>query len=278
MRRRTNLASVPVYLTLGIFLAVLLFPVYWMLAASFQLNSELIKSPPNLLPQIVQAENYTRILTTPRYLTYFKNSIIVSSATVALTVVLAIFAGYAFSRFKFRSSTVLLTTILSTQMFPNVAILIGLFAFFSSWGLINTYTGLILANVTLTLPFSIWFLKAFFDTVPLELEEAAFIDGASRLRILFGIVVPLMKPGILAVAIYSFLLSWDDFLYAFTITTQDAYRTVPVGIALSFIGEFEYNWAGMMALSVAASLPMIAIFIFLQRYMISGLTQGAVKG
>jgi multiple sugar transport system permease protein len=130
----------------------------------------------------------------------------------------------------------------------------------------------------MALPFSIWFLKSFFDTVPRSLDEAAWIDGCGRFQTLFQILVPLLKPGLLGVAIYTFLRSWDDFLFGLILMSRDSMRTLPVGIAMSFIGEFAYDYAGMMTLSVIASIPVVVSFLFLQRYMIAGLTSGSVKG
>ena len=260
-------------------LAVALFPIYWMFTSSFRNNSELTSFPPKFLPTDgATLENYDRILSNNIYLTYYKNSLIVASSTVLITIVISIMAGYSFSRFRFRGRDIAMSGILSVQMFPIVAILISLFSFFADLGLINTYRALILADITVALPFSIWFLTSFFDTIPRELEEAAFIDGASRLRTLIQIIVPLTRPGIIAVAIYSFLISWDDFIFGLILVNKDEMRTLPVGISLSFLGEFEYDWSGMMTVSIIASLPILVIFVFLNRYMVAGLTQGALKG
>lgn len=260
-------------------LAVLLFPIYWIALGSLRTNSQITALPPRLLPSgSLEFSNYTRVLGQTRFLTYYKNSIIVSGSTIVLCAILGVMAGYAFSRYRFAGRQFAMTSILSVQMFPLVAILISLFEFFRAYNLINSRIGLMLAHVTICLPFAIWFLKAFFDGIPRELEEAAYIDGASRFRTLFQIIMPLARPGILAVGIYSFLMSWDDFLMALVLTTRDDMRTLPVGIAVSFIGEFEYDWSGMMSASVIASLPILVLFIFLSRYMVEGLTQGALKG
>ena len=277
-RTRKILKQTAIYTLLGFFLVIFLFPIYWMFTSSFQPNSALIKLPPSFWPDSGTLDNYVRILTTPKYLTYYKNSAIVALSTVLVCILISIFAGYAFSRYRFPMRNVAMSTILSIQMFPIVAILISLFVFFSNLKLINTYTGLILADITVALPFSIWFLKSFFDTIPRDLEEAAYIDGCGRVRTIFDIVVPLVLPGILAVGIYSFLISWDDFIFGLTLINKDGMRTLPVGIAMSFLMENEYDWAGMMTVSVVASLPILILFVFLNRYMVAGLTQGGVKG
>ncbi len=267
-----------IYLALLIFLVLFLFPIFWMFVSSFQPNSALIKLPPSFWPGDGTLDNYIRILSTPKYLNFYKNSAIVAFSTVFVCIIVSIFAGYAFSRYRFPGRNFAMSSILSIQMFPIIAILISLFVFFSNLKLINTYRGLILADITVALPFSVWFLKSFFDTIPRDLEEAAYIDGCGRFRTIFEIVVPLILPGILAVGIYSFLISWDDFVFGLTLINKDAFRTLPVGIAMSFLMENEYDWSGMMAVSVIASLPVLIMFVFLNRYMVAGLTQGGVKG
>ena len=167
--------------------------------------------------------------------------------------------------------------ILVTQMFPGIVLLLSLYMIYRNLGLLNTYTALILACTTKALPLSIWMLKGFFDTIPRSIEEAAYIDGAGRLRTLYNVIAPLIKPGVVAVSIYTFMVTWDDFIYALTLINRNEMRTLPAGIALAFLGEYGYDWAKIMAASVAASIPILLIFIFLQKYMIAGLTAGAVK-
>jgi multiple sugar transport system permease protein len=276
--RRSPLTSVLTYGGLWLVLLLFLFPVYWMVHSSFRRNPELTVMPPNFSLIGATLENYQRILSNAQYLTYYKNSFIVAGATVAICLPVAILAGYAFSRYRFPGRGLLMTGVLSVQMFPIVAILIALYTFYAQLRLLNTYTGLVLADVTFALPFSIWFMKSYFDGIPRALEEAAAIDGCGRLRTLFQIVVPLTRPGLLAVGVYTFLLSWDDFLFALTLITREELRTLPVGIALSFVGEFLFDWSGMMTISVIASLPVLVLFVAMQRHMIAGLTAGAVKG
>ena len=275
---RKKFFKTSIYIAIYSALVVVLFPIYWMVTASFQDNSELMASPPKLSPIGGDLENYFEILTQLKYLTYFKNSLIVSAGAVTLCIFVSILAGYSLSRVDFKGKDVLMTFILSGQMFPIVAILMSLYTVYRSLGLLNSYIGLILVDVTLSLPFSIWFLKSFFDTIPKELDEAAAIDGCSNIRTLFQVVGPLAKPGILAVSVYTFMMTWDDFVIALTIMNRDEMRTLPVGIALSFLGEHIHDFAGMMTLSVIASIPVLIVFITLQRYMISGLTMGATKG
>ena len=212
------------------------------------------------------------------HIVYFKNSVIVATATVVLTIAVATFAGYALSRYDFRHKSLLMTFIISVQIFPVTVIVISLFTFYSDLGLLNTYRGLILADTVNALPFSIWLIKSFFDTVPRSLDEAASIDGSGRFRTLITIIMPLVTPGLLAIGIYAFLGAWDDFMFALTIMKEESMKTLPIGLAQSFLGEYVYDYSGMMTMSVVASLPVVILFIFLQKYMVAGLTAGAVKG
>lgn len=267
------------YLLLLILLTLALFPIYWIAIGSLRDNSTITSLPPQIFPTgDLRFDNYERVITRTNFLTYYWNSIVVSGTTIVLSIVISVLAAYSFSRYRFIGRGLAMNGILSAQMFPLVAILISLFSFFSSLNLVNNLFGLVLAHLTVALPFSIWFLKAFFDSIPRELEEAAYIDGAGRMRTLLQVILPLVRPGILAVTIYTFLMSWDDFLFALILITRDELRTLPVGIAVSFLGEFEYDWSGMMTVSVISSLPILLVFVFLNRYMVDGLTRGAVKG
>jgi multiple sugar transport system permease protein len=256
---------------------VYLAPIYWMIITSLKPNDLLLKIPPEWNPLKLTLDNFKKVLSDTRFLTFYKNSGIVAFGSTLLGLFLAALASYAFSRFNFRGSKFLQMTFLSTQMFPAIALLIALYALYRKFNLLNTYTALILACTTNALPLSVWVLKGFYDTIPKSLEEAASIDGCGRFRTLFQIILPLTKPGLLAVGIYSFLVSWEDFLWGLTLVNKMDLRTLAPGIALAYLGEYNYDWAQVMAASVAASLPILILFIFLQKYMISGLMMGAVK-
>lgn len=266
------------YIVLIAIVVVLLFPIYWMVVCALMPTHYLTVLPPHFIPVDVTLENFVSIFTTPKYLTYFKNSFVTAFGTVALTLLIAIPAGYAFSRFQFRGKNTLLTTILSVQMFPIVVILISLYAFYMQLNMLSTYRGLILADTTFALPLAITLIKSFFDTVPRSLDESAKIDGAGRLRTMLSILFPLVLPGVVAVCIYTFLNAWDDYLMALIIMQDQTMKTLTIGIAETFLGEYAYNYGGMMAFAVGGSAPIVIIFIFLQKYMIAGLTAGAVKG
>ncbi len=259
-------------------LLLMLFPVYWMFVSSLMPNSYLFSLPPQFSPFKGSFENYTRVITNIRYLNYFRNSMIVSSFTVLLSIITSFLAGYALSRFPIKFKGLIIAGILSIQMFPIVNILVSLYTLFNSWKLLNTYLGLILSSTTFCLPLSVMLLKSFFDTVPKSLDEAALIDGCGRIRVLWSILLPTIIPGILAVGIFTFMKSWDDFLFGLILIQEDVKKTLPVGLAQSFLGEYAHDYGGMMALSVCASFPIVLLFVFFQKYMISGMTAGAVKG
>lgn len=266
------------YILLFLFIGIFLFPVYWMVISSFKNNSALISWPPDFAPTFRNLENYITMFQNAKYITYFKNSLITSGGSVIVSLFVSVLAAYAFSRYRFFGKNMLMTALMNIQVFPVTVIVISLFTFYTKLGLQSTYRGLILAELVYSLPFTVWFLKAFMDTVPRELDEAAKIDGCSRLQVLTHVVLPVVQPGLIAISIYTFLYSWDDFVFAQIIMKKEEMKTLPVGMASSFIGEFIFDYAGMMTLSVLASLPVVVSFIFAGKYMVEGLTSGAVKG
>ncbi|HIW37099.1 MAG TPA: carbohydrate ABC transporter permease [Candidatus Treponema faecavium] len=266
------------YILLVILLVLFIFPVYWMVVSSFQNNTQLMSFPPKFFGQNGTLQNYVHILSQSKFIGYFKNSVIVSFCSVLLSMVVSVFAGYAFSRYELPFKNILMASILNIQIFPVTVIIISLFTFYTKLHLLNTYRGLILADIIYTLPFTVWFLKSFFDTIPKSIDEAAKIDGCGRLKVLQAVILPLIKPGLIAIAIYTFLYSWDDFVFALTIMRTESMKTLPLGIVQSFMGEYVHDYAGMMTLSVISSIPVVAAFLFTQKHMIAGLTSGAVKG
>lgn len=263
----------------GLILAVIcfVFPIYWMLVTSIKPNEAILRLPPQFIPPNPTLANYQAILNDGKFLVFYKNNFIVSGITTLVTLTLAVLAAYSFSRHRFRGSRMVMMLFLSTQMFPAMTLLIALYNMYFRLGLLNTYTALVLACSTNALPMSVWILKGFFDTIPKSLEEAAYIDGSSKGRTLLQVILPLVKPGILAVGLYSFLISWEDFLWGLTLVNKTEMRTLASGIAMTYLGEYNYDWGRVMAAAVGAAVPILIIFIFLQKYMIAGLTAGAVK-
>ncbi|MCP4197693.1 MAG: carbohydrate ABC transporter permease [Proteobacteria bacterium] len=281
-KRRTLITRLS-YLFIIVVLILVLFPIYWMFASAIKPVEDLFVIPPQWIPSNPTVENtysviygdYERSSLFPRY---FLNSVIVTAGTTALSLLVSTLAAYAISRYPFRGSGGLMVSILSTQMFPQGMLLISLYLIFLRMNLLNTYPALILANTTFAIPFSIWMLKGFFDTIPTEIEDAARVDGATRLVLLTRIVLPLMAPGLIAAGIYTFLIAWDEYLFAAILTTSPEMRTLPPGIVQSFVGQFYLNWPNVMAASVLVTIPVTLLFIFLQKYLVQGLTVGAVKG
>lgn len=269
--------NIYVYILIIIISIIFLFPLYWMISTSFKSNDVLLKYPPQWFPINPTLKNYANIFSDSKFLVFYKNTIIVSLCTTILSVSLAVFASYSFSRFRFKGSNFLQIAFLSTQMFPNVALLIALYTLYRKLNLLNTYTALILACTTVSLPLNIWVMKGFFDGIPKTLEEASYIDGCGRFRALFSIILPLTTPGILAISINAFIISWNDFLWGLTLVNKIEMRTLSSGIALAYLGEYNYDWAKVMTAAVGASLPILIIFIFLQKYMVAGLVSGAIK-
>lgn len=257
----------------------LLFPIYWVVLTSFKTNMESYLYPPTFIPKAPTLEGFINLFTNyPEFFIYYKNNIVVSALSTLTVCVVALFSGYALSRVRINWNKYVIAFLLFSQMFPVVSRLISLYGLLRNWGLLNTMAGLVLSITAGQLPFSITLMASFFDAVPRELEEAAYIDGASRLKTMFRVVIPLVIPGLLAVGIYSFLVAWDDYLYASTLIQNDALRTLSTGVTLRYLGELSYDWSLVNSISVVGTLPMVFVFFFFQKYMVKGLTAGAVKG
>jgi multiple sugar transport system permease protein len=264
------------FLLTSLCVVVLLFPVYWMIVTSLKPNVEVFKNPPTLLPKAPTLEAYRLVLSDKEYLRYFGNSYLVASMVSLLTVMLGGLAGYGFSRFRMKGGTVLLLSVLLLMLFPRVVLIVPFFSIFASLRLYNTYIALIVANTSFALPFSIWMLKGYFDSVPPSMEEAAMVDGCTRLQAVQKISLVMALPGVVATAVYAFLETWNEYLFGLLLTKSYLRSPITVGIG-QFFGQFTMNWNVIMAISVMASVPLIIVFIFLQRYLIAGMTAGALK-
>ncbi|MCC6674414.1 MAG: carbohydrate ABC transporter permease [Thermomicrobiales bacterium] len=265
-------------------IALLIFtvvPIGWMISTSFKTQLGALQFPPRWIPSNPSLESY-RMLLDPngeigrRFLRYMLNSLWVATATTVVGVLVAVPAAYAFSRFRFPGKNGLFYGVLLRNMFPAVIFLIPLFILMRNLHLVNSYLSLIITYLTFGLPLSIWLLKGFYDNIPVQLEQAARIDGASRFQAFVRVVVPLSAPGIVATAIYSFILAWNEYVYALTFITDDRKLTVPVGLQ-RFFSEYVANWPGLMAAAFLMSVPVVAMFLVLQKYFVRALTEGAVK-
>lgn len=252
-------------------------PFLWMVSTAFKTTEETYTSPPLWIPHHPTIKNFLYIVKRGAFLTYFRNSVTVAVSTTVISIILSSLAGYSFSRFKFFGGHSLLLLFLITQMFPGALLIIPLFQVIKFLKLLNTLYALILSHITFSLPLCTWLMKGFFDQIPRELEEAAMIDGCSRISAMIYVIFPLAFPGIIAASIFSFIGSWDEFIFALTFTSSDEVRTLPIGLQ-RFIGSYEIYWNHLGAASVLTTIPVIILFLFIQKYMVKGLTAGSVKG
>jgi multiple sugar transport system permease protein len=259
------------------FWTFLFFPVYWMLATSLRQGGSVFAQFPSLFPESPTLENFARALLDSDLPLYLRNSLITAGGSAIFTTTLAMLAAFGFAKYGFRGRHPLMYAMIAAQMFPFGIILISLYSLLFAAGLLNTLLGLTIAYVVFALPPAIYILYSFFSRMPDALLEAARIDGASEWHILTKIVLPLSKPALISVAVYSFMWAWNDLLYSLTLITRDDLRTIGPGLLLTLFGEMQQDWAGAMAAAVMASLPAIAVFGVLQRYFVEGLTSGAVK-
>ena len=223
-------------------------------------------------------DNIIHIVTDPKIMTYLKNSLWVSFGSSFMATLVAALAGYSFSKFRYRGRKFVMGMFMMSQAFPQAILLLAIYAMMNKAGLLGSYWALIISYVVFTLPVGTWTLKSYFDQIPDSLMESAMLDGAGNFRIMLQIIFPLAVPGMISIAIYGFVWSWNDLLYSMTLVTDTARRTLASGLVMTFLGEASTNWGYMMAASIVAAIPVTVIFVFLQRYFIQGLTSGAVKG
>ena len=253
-----------------------LIPFAWMLSTSLKTETEAFRIPPTWIPLEPTIESYIGIWVRKNFGIYFLNSTIISLATAVLSTFFGALAGYGFSRFLFKGRKFLIGFFLATQMLPGVLLVGPYFKIMSRLGLYDTRTGLIIAFLTICLPFSTWMMKGFIDKVPLELDQSAMVDGCSRIGLFFKIILPIVAPGMVATILFAFLLAWGDLLWALCLTSSENMITVTLGIART-VGEFRIIWPMLMAGSLVGGMPAILLYIFLQRLLVQGLTAGAVK-
>jgi multiple sugar transport system permease protein len=256
-------------------------PMLWMLLTSIKSGFAAMQFPPQWWPAEPTLASYQKLLDPQNsvgqdFLHFFWNSLFVSTVTTILSVMVAVPAAYAFSRFSFPGRNFLFFSVLLRNMFPAVIFLVPLFILMRLLGLVNTAGSLILTYMTFGLPLAIWLLKGFYDNIPIQLEQAARIDGATRLRAFVTIVMPLSVPGIIATAIYSFIGAWNEYIYAYTFLNKNEQLTLPIGIQ-RFFSENTTDFPGLMAASFIMSVPVVVLFLMLQRYFVRALTEGAVK-
>lgn len=274
---RQRLGRIAFYLLIAGIIFYAVFPFYWAIVSSLKTGSRLFQV--EFWPSSPTLENYIALFQEQPFARNILNSLIVAVAATGISLFLALTAAYALGRIRFRGRTAMLLVILSVSMFPQIAVLSGLFELIRALGLYDTLAGLVLSNLILTLPFVTWVLTTFMREMPRELEQAAIVDGANDWRILTRVFLPIMGPSLSAAGLLAFILAWNEFMFALTFTLSTDQRTVPVAIALiSGATAYELPWGRVMAACVIVTVPLIILVLVLQRYIISGLTAGAVKG
>lgn len=266
---------VSILLVLGAIFAA--FPILWMICSSLKSNSAIFAWPPKFIDSSFSFSSYFAVLGDSTKIRFFLNSYIVAGAVVLVTLFVGILAAYAFSRFDFPGKGIFNSLIISVQAIPPIVLLIPYMGMIVAMGLFNTYWALILTYLVTTLPYCILMMTGYFNTLSKELDEAVMIDGGSRWKALWSVLVPISIPGMVSVGMYTFMQAWNEYLFALALTQTTEMRTVPIGINL-LMGQHAYDWSQMMAMSVLGSIPVLILFIFFQKYFIAGMSSGGVKG
>lgn len=272
-RRKWGMTAIGIVLV-----AIFIFPLYWMVTTSVKPAGELFTNPPTWFPTKIDITPYIHaVFGNPQMMTSIGNSAIISIGSTILTVVLAAPAAYGFARLKLRWSGLLLFPFLLAQLLPTINLALPLYALFSQAGLINSYQGLIIANTVLNLPFAVIVLRPFYISIPKEMEEAAAIDGANRFQAFMRIILPVVRPGIVTVSAFAFVMTWGEFTIGLTLATVPAVQPVTVTLN-SFIGQYGTDWPSLMAASTVVAIPIVVLFVVFQRFITGGLSAGSVKG
>ena len=272
-----SLRGQAIYWCAAILLIFTAFPFFWMVSTSFKSLREIFVYPPYFLPKDFTLANFARLFEQTRFLIYFKNSMFVSTVTVVFTMAIATAGAYSLTRFRFYGREKIASLILFTYMFAPIMIIIPFYVLIKKIGIANTHLALIMAYTAFCLPFSLWLLRTFFQSIPLVLEEAALVDGATRFRAIIHVILPLALPGIIATAIFTFILAWNDYIFVRILITSDKLKTLSVGIA-DLYNATVIDWGMIMSGGMLITIPVLVFFIFIQRYLIAGWGTGAVKG
>lgn len=253
------------------------FPIIWMVCSSFKSNSAIFAWPPKFIDETFGFDSYAAVVTNSAKVRFFINSYVVTACVVVLTLFIGILAAYAFSRFDFPGKELINSVIVSVQAIPPIVLLIPYMSMIVAMKLFDTYAALILTYLVTTLPYCILMMTGYFNTLSKELDDAVMIDGGSRWKALWGVLVPISIPGMVSVGMYTFMQAWNEYLFALVLTQRESMRTVPIGINL-LMGQHAYDWSQMMAMSVLGSIPVLILFLFFQKYFIAGMSAGGVKG
>lgn len=254
------------------------FPLVWMILTSVKPQSELFVIPPALLPQEVTFEHYRRLLTETPFLTYMRNSTVLAASTTILVIVIATLGAHSLTRFAYPGRETLARLVLFTYLLPSVVLIIPLYFLMVSAGLGNTIASLVIAYTTFALPYALWLLRSFMAGIPDDLEAAALVDGASRMQAFVDVILPQALPGVISTAIFTAILAWNEYLYALVLVNSDEVRPLTTGVMNMLVTSFNIEWSLLMAASVMMSVPLIIVFVFLQKFLTRGFGAGAVKG
>ena len=279
-RRAARRIGGPLLLNLFAWAVVLAvaFPLAWMVLTSFKPQTELFRRPPTFLPETWTLEHYRTLLTGTNFLTYFRNSVVLSTATTLVVVAVATLGAYSLVRFRYRGREALAVLVLFTYLLPSVVLILPLYLMLVSLGLSNTLASLVIAYTTFALPYALWLLRSFMAGIPEDLESAALVDGATRLGAFRDVILPQLLPGIISTALFTFILSWNEYLYALVLVNSDDARPLTTGVMNMLVSSFNIEWSLLMAASVMMSVPLIVVFAFLQSYLTRGFGAGGVKG
>ena len=277
MRTRHGGRRLGLYAGAALLALVGAFPLFWMLSTSLKPSGEIFATPPRMIPTRPTLVNFARLFTETSFLTYFRNSATVALTAVLLTLAVSSLGAYGLTRFSFRGRDQVAGLILTTYMFAPVMIIIPFYILVKQLGIVNTHLALVLSYTTFCLPFCLWLLRAFFQSIPLELEEAALVDGAGRGRAVWYVVLPLALPGLIATAIFTFILAYNDFLFSMVLITSEELKTLPVGVNDLFNATIV-DWGMIMAAGVMITAPAVMFFAAVQRYLVQGWGAGGVKG
>ena len=257
---------------------VVAFPLLWTIVTSLKPQTELFRIPPSLLPGDVTLEHYRKLLFETKFLSYFANSVIVSVCTTVVVIAIAALGAHSLVRFSYPGRERLAQLVLFTYLLPSVVLIIPLYLLLVSAGIANTLFSLAVAYTTFALPFALWLLRSFMAGIPQDLEAAAMVDGASRMGAFFDVILPQALPGIISTSVFTFILAWNEYLYALVLVNTDSARTLTTGVITMLVTSFHIEWSMLMAASVMMSVPVLIVFAFLQKHLTRGFGAGAVKG
>ena len=276
MNSSISLTSILRLLVISLIMFILLAPFLWILLASFRPNMELIRNQ-TLIPQNITIENYISLFTKSAYWQWVINSTIVAIYTVILSLPLILAGAYSVYRTQYRGRNVLSLFLLSVYIFPTALLVVPIFKIFDGLALVDSHLGCALMNTAFAVPFGIWLLQAFLKSLPPELEEAAAVDGIGRIRTLFQIIIPQAAPGIIAIAMFAFIVSWTEYLFAMTLLLSNDLHTLPIGLTGIVFGQYRVNWGFAAAGAVGSALPVFILFLIVGRWFIRGISAGAIK-